>query len=64
MNELLEQTVNAKNRLSKAIDWNFGYVGNDPNANKCLEELAYLEAKLKKEQPDEYQKYINANYKE
>lgn len=64
MNELLEQTINAKKRLQEAVNWNFGYVGNDPEANKRLEDLAYLEGRLKKEQPEEYKKYIEAHYKD
>jgi hypothetical protein len=61
---LLEQTIEARKKLQDAIDWNFGYVGNDKQANKCLEECSYLESRLKKEQPDEYDKYAARYYKD
>ncbi len=62
MSELLKQTKIARKKLETAVEWNFGVVGNCPNANKKLDTLKSLEAKLKDERPAEYETYENEHY--
>ena len=62
MKTILEQLNEAVDKLDEAIDWNFGHVGNDPRANKCLEKVEELQIKLKESNKEIYNNFIKENY--
>ena len=62
MSKLLEQTEQARIALEKAAEDNFGYVGSDKHAVKCLEECSLLERQLKHNNPEEWAMYCQKHY--
>jgi hypothetical protein len=62
MSALLEDLEGMRNKLSAAISWNFGSVGNDPVCNARMEDVQRLEEKLKAENLAEFKHYQNKYY--
>lgn len=62
MSALLDKVEAAKAELDKAVEWNFGYVDDDPRTNYWLENLEALKKELESQEPENYEIFINKYY--
>lgn len=54
----MKKCIKARFQVEKCVEWNFGVVGNDPNANKAVDNMLKIEAELKSYNIDDYNLYL------